>query len=97
MFGDDDQAIAGSIWRSSTVLVLGALLGVLFIGCAGVFQYWIEDKAIHTAQSLEQGAAHAVTVPADAVNPANDGKLVHLSGEMITAVRAGDLNVRHFS
>ena len=84
MFGDDDEAIAGSIWRSSTVLVLGAILGVLFIGCAGVFQYWIEDKAIHTAQSLEQGAAHAVTVPADAVNPANDGKLVHLSGEAAT-------------
>lgn len=41
--------------------------------------FWNEGRAVKTARSLTEGAGVVVSVSPDAVDPANDGKLVHVS------------------
>ena len=43
--------------------------------------FWNEGRAVKTYKTLSEGGKVAVTVPSDRVDPAHDGKLVHLSGK----------------
>ena len=62
----------------------GAIFGlILFIG-SFVLLFWNEGNAIRTAKSLEQGAANTVSVAPDRVDPANEGKPVHMTGKAQT-------------
>lgn len=63
---------------------LGALVGLVLFVVAFPLLFWNEGRAVQTARSLEEGAASVVTVPADRVDPAFEGKLVHLSAEART-------------
>jgi hypothetical protein len=49
-----------------------------------------EGRAVRTARSLTEGAGAVVSVPADAVNSANEGKLVHVSGAVATGDPVAD-------
>jgi hypothetical protein len=40
-----------------------------------------EARAVRTAAGLARGSAEVVTVPADAVDPRNEGRLVHVQGQ----------------
>lgn len=62
----------------------GVLLGILAIFGASALLFWNEGRAIKTAQGLSEGASVVRSVPADRVDPANDGKLVHVSGPLTT-------------
>ena len=58
----------------------GILFGiVLFIG-AIVLLFWNEGRAIKTLSSLEEGEKAVISIQAESVNNANEGKLVHLTG-----------------
>ncbi len=58
----------------------GILVGlVLLLGSAGLL-WWNEGRAITTAKALTEGSKLVVSIPADRVDPANEGKLVHVSG-----------------
>ena len=46
--------------------------------------FWNEGRAVDTAKRLKEGAVAVVDVPADKVDPANDGKFVHVSGKADT-------------
>ena len=46
--------------------------------------FWNEGRAVQTARSLEEGAGAVVSVKADAVDTANEGKLVHVTGPVAT-------------
>jgi Transmembrane protein 43 len=83
-FDEPGSSFVGRLWRSTAFVIIGAILGFLIVLAVGAFQYWIEDKTINIAISLEQGAASTVSIAADQVNPANNGKLVHLTGEATT-------------
>jgi hypothetical protein len=41
--------------------------------------FWNEGRAVRTARSLTEGAGLVVSVSADNVDAANDGKLIHVS------------------
>jgi hypothetical protein len=69
-----------SFWNWPLMLALGAFLGLLLLPAAGALLFWFEDKAIKTAVSLQQGAGLTLSVSAERVDAANEGKLVHLSG-----------------
>ena len=56
---------------------------VLFIAGIGLL-FWNEGRAVDTAKRLKEGAASVVEVPADQIDPANEGKLVHVSGKADT-------------
>lgn len=60
--------------------LIGALVGLaLLIGCIWLL-IWNEGRAIQTYRALSEGASQVISVDGAAVDPANEGKLVHISG-----------------
>ena len=47
-----------------------------------VFLFWNEGRAVQTQRSLTEGAGLVVSADPARVDPANDGKLVHVSGDL---------------
>ncbi|MBN9070967.1 MAG: TMEM43 family protein [Rhizobiales bacterium] len=70
--------------------VIGALLGLLLIVVMVVLLFWNEGRAVQTARSLAEGAGIVVDVPAAPVDAANEGRLVHVSGDVATPHRPAD-------
>lgn len=64
--------------------VLGALIGFILVLGAVVLLFWNEGRAVTTARSLAEGASDVVSVPSTAIDPANNGRLVHVSGTVTT-------------
>jgi hypothetical protein len=53
--------------------------GAMFVG-SFILLFWNEGRAVKTAQSLEEGAKAVISADASAVDPAKEGKLIHLTG-----------------
>lgn len=68
----------------------GALFGVLLLIGSCVLIFWNEGRAVTTARSLTEGAGLVRTVAADRIDPANDGKLVHVVGALTASGPAVD-------
>jgi hypothetical protein len=69
---------------------LGVVLGpILFIIGFPVLFYG-EGRAVHRAQTLAAGKDAAIDVSADKIDPANDTRLVHLTGEATTSETLAD-------
>ena len=64
--------------------IKGILVGMIMIIIAFPVLFWNEGRAVKTRKDLDQGAKECVSADAAAVDNANDGKLVHISG-MATA------------
>lgn len=64
--------------------ITGVLVGLVLVPASIWFLAWNEDRAVTTARSLTEGASSVVTVPASRVDPANNGKLVYVTGELAT-------------
>lgn len=58
----------------------GVVVGIIIFIIAIPLIFWNEGRAVKTAMSLKEGAKAVVSINADEVNSANDGKLVHLTG-----------------
>lgn len=69
--------IAGALWS--------ILIGIVVVLISGVVLFWNEGRAVHTAASLSEGASLVVSVAPGTINPANDGKLVHVAGPTASA------------
>jgi hypothetical protein len=74
----------------------GVVVGFILIAGSGFLLFWNEGRAIQTARSLTEGAGLVLSVSADRVDAANDGKLVHVSGALAASGPAvdGDFTVR---
>ena len=70
--------------------IVGVLIGFIFIVVSIGVLFWNEGRAIHTAQGLQEGAGIVRSVPADRVDPANDGRLIHVSGMLSTGGPVSD-------
>lgn len=70
--------------------VIGVLIGLLLVVCMVALLFWNEGRAVQTARSLTEGAGLVVSVPAEAVDPANDGKLIHVAGALSTWHKPSD-------
>lgn len=75
----------GRIRRSVGGVIFGLLLVAVMVGLL----FWNEGRAVQTARSLAEGAGLVVTIANDKVDPANDGKLVHVTGPVVAS---GDLS-----
>lgn len=62
-------------------LVLPAV--ALFVGT--YLLSWNESRAVSKSRTLSQVAAGLVTIPSDSVHSVNDGKFVHLTGQLQTS------------
>jgi len=70
--------------------IKGVLFGVVLIilSCIGLF--WNEGRAVQTAKSLAEGAGLVVDIPPTSVDPGNEGKLVHVTGDMKAGIQPKD-------
>lgn len=64
--------------------IVGVLVGIVLLIAMVVLLFWNEGRAVTTARSLAEGAGIVVSVPADSVDAANQGKLIHVTGEVKT-------------
>lgn len=64
--------------------ITGVLVGIVLVPASIWFLAWNEDRAVTTARSLTEGASSVVAVQASKVDPANNGKLVYVTGELAT-------------
>lgn len=71
------------------------LVGIVLIAVSTILLFWNEGYAVQTARSLDEGAGIVVTAQPAKVEPANEGKLVHVSGDLKaeTALRDPEFGV----
>jgi len=62
--------------------IKSVLVGLVFFVVAFPLLFWNESRAVQTARSLKEGAGAVISAPADKVDPANEGRLVHVSGQV---------------
>ncbi len=70
--------------------LVGLVVGLVLFLAAFPLLWWNEGRAVHRARSLAEGERSVVDVAADAVAPANEGKLVHLTGLATTGQELTD-------
>ena len=73
--------------------IKGILFGIIIIPVCAIVLWWNEGRAVTTAKSLKEGAAAVVNVSADTVDPANDKKLVHVTGEAAATAEVKDADL----
>ncbi len=88
---DSFSVTSGESWFGRIIGSIGGVLVglVLFIGAFPLL-YWNEGRAVRTERSLKEGLGAVVSIQPDSVNPANDGKLVHVSGPVKTSAPVAD-------
>jgi hypothetical protein len=64
--------------------IKSVLVGLVMFLASFLVLFFNEGHSVKVARSLEEGAGVVVSVNALEVQPANDGKLVHMSGEATT-------------
>ena len=62
----------------------GIFTGIILFILAFPVLFWNEGRAVRQAKALEMGASTVVSVQADKIQPSNEGKLVHVSGMLLT-------------
>lgn len=70
--------------------IKGILFGLILIAGAGILIFWNEGRAVKRAKTLAEGATSVLTVSAERVDPANEGKLVHLTALATTTETLAD-------
>jgi hypothetical protein len=83
---DEFTDITSQSWGSRLLdSIKGILFGIILIPISIILLFWNENRAVTTAKGLKEGAAAVVSIQPSPVVPANEQKLVHLSGEATTA------------
>ncbi len=63
---------------------MGVLFGLVAIVASVVLLFWNEGRAIKTAQGLTEGAGIVRSMPPDHIDSGNNGRLIHVTGELTT-------------
>ncbi len=61
-------------------LLRNTLFGFVLVAAMAVLLFWNEGRAVKTARALAEGAGIVVSADAAKADPANEGKLIHISG-----------------
>ncbi|HML12466.1 MAG TPA: TMEM43 family protein [Xanthobacteraceae bacterium] len=89
--GDSFTEITSTSWFGRIgQSFLGVLFGIVLILGSAVLLFWNEGRAVQTARSLAEGEGIIVAADAGQVDAANDGKLVHVSGDLKTTAPLTD-------
>ena len=64
-------------------IIQAVLFGILFVLASVILLFWGEGRAVATARALAEGAKLVISVDASSVDTANEGKLVHVSGNAV--------------
>ena len=76
--------------------IKGILVGTIIAVIAFPVLFWNEGRAVKTQKDLSQGKGEFLHVDAATVDSANEGKLIHLTGEAVTTEELKDeaLNIQ---
>ena len=89
--GDTFTQVTSTSWIARLgKSILGVLIGIVLIIAAIVLLFWNEGRAVTTARSLAEGSHAVVAVGSASVDPANDGKLVYVSGDLTARAPLAD-------
>ena len=69
----------------------GVVFGLVLILAMVVILFWNEGRAVQTARSLAEGAGLVASVSSSTIDPANEGKLIHVTGAVTTTGPVSDL------
>jgi hypothetical protein len=78
--------LGGRLWQS----IKGVALGIILFIVAFPVLWLNEGYAVKTARLLTKGAKTVIDVASDRVDPANEGKLVHVTGTATTGETVAD-------
>ena len=82
---DSFSVTSNTSWFSRIGKSIGGIFfGLILLVVGVVLLFWNEGRAVQTYKSLKEGQGIVVHVEAGEVDPANDGKLVHLNGDAVT-------------
>ena len=70
--------------------IKGVLIGLLLFAVSFPLLFWNEGRAVRRAQDLEEGRGAVVEANPAAVDPSQEGRLVHLSGTASTTETLAD-------
>jgi hypothetical protein len=88
---DQFTEVTSTSWLQRLGQALGGMLfAVVALLISVVLLFWNEGRAIHTAQGLSEGAGIVRSVSPTTVDAANNGRLVHVSGELSMAGPVAD-------
>ena len=68
----------------------GVLFALVALVVAVIVLFWNEGRAIHTARGLAEGAGIVRSVSPTTVDAANNGRLIHVSGDLTTGGPVAD-------
>ena len=60
--------------------IKGVLFGLVLFVIAFPVLFWNEGRAVETFKTLNEGSGVVINAPADVLDSANEGKLIHVSG-----------------
>lgn len=97
----DNSTYSGRVMSSEKIVTIswfdrlkqsvgGVVAGLALVAAMVVLLFWNEGRAVQTARALAEGAGLVKPVTATSVDPANEGKLVHISGQLKTAGPVSD-------
>lgn len=78
------EAASKSWFERLTDAVVGVLIGLALVLAACVGLFWNEGRAVQTARSLAEGGSLVADADPSRVDPTNEGRLVHLQGDLKT-------------
>jgi len=64
--------------------IKNVFVGIIFVLVSIILLFWNEGRAVKTDQSLKEGASAVISVSSEKLDPVNEGKLIHFSGETRT-------------
>jgi hypothetical protein len=70
--------------------IVGVLLGLLFVIGSIFLLFWNEGRAVQTERSLSEGSQVVVDVAPAPIDPGNEGRLIHVSGDAEAATPITD-------
>ncbi|CAN5888950.1 hypothetical protein BH11PSE3_BH11PSE3_45400 [soil metagenome] len=88
---DQATGVARTSWlKRLGQAVVGVVIGLVAIVASVVVLFWNEGRAIKTAQGLSEGASILRSVASEHVDPANEGRLIHVTGPLTTGAPVAD-------
>ncbi|MEN9359644.1 MAG: hypothetical protein RL095_1179 [Verrucomicrobiota bacterium] len=81
---DETQEHSSQSWGARIIESLkGSLFGVALFIAAFPLLFWNEGRAVQQAKNLASGASSVIAVTPEKIDPANNEKLVHVSGKVV--------------
>jgi hypothetical protein len=89
--GDHFVEVTEKSWGARIKSALaGIVVGLLLVPLSLALLSWNEGRAVTTARSLAEGAGIVIDVDANAIDPMNDGQLVHVAGPVTASGLSAD-------